>query len=121
MNDTPPKFRIWAQGGTDHIVESMQARNLELGQCLAYFTRLWNERVNTDKPAYDPYFSNNDPTNGKGFESAVAYAIADKLGFTKDQVKWTVVPFNCAVTNSVAGCCAGAAPTATTSTASGKG
>ncbi|MBL8351778.1 MAG: cytochrome P450 [Burkholderiaceae bacterium] len=32
--------------GTDKIVESMQARAIELGQCLAYFTRLWNERVN---------------------------------------------------------------------------
>jgi polar amino acid transport system substrate-binding protein len=50
--------------------------------------------VGTDKPAYPPYFEDDDPTNGKGFESAVAYAIADKLGFTKDEVKWTVVPFN---------------------------
>src|SRR5919107_814339 len=36
----------------------------------------------------------DDPANGKGFESAVAYAIADKLGLPKDKVKWTVVPFN---------------------------
>src|SRR5919107_395880 len=36
----------------------------------------------------------DDPANGKGFESAVAYAVADELGFTKDKVKWTVVPFN---------------------------
>jgi polar amino acid transport system substrate-binding protein len=50
--------------------------------------------VATDKPAYPPYFADDDPTNGKGFESAVAYAIADQLGFTKDEVKWTVVPFN---------------------------
>jgi polar amino acid transport system substrate-binding protein len=50
--------------------------------------------VGTDKPAYPPYFENDKPENGKGFESAVAYAIASKLGFTKDQVKWTVVPFN---------------------------
>jgi polar amino acid transport system substrate-binding protein len=50
--------------------------------------------IGTDKPAYPPYFSKDDPTNGKGFESAVAYAIADKLGFTKDEVKWSVVPFN---------------------------
>jgi len=32
--------------GTDRIVESAEARSAELGQCLAYFTRLWNERVN---------------------------------------------------------------------------
>jgi polar amino acid transport system substrate-binding protein len=50
--------------------------------------------VGTDKPAYPPYFEDDDPTNGKGFESAVAYAIAEKLGFTQDEVKWTVVPFN---------------------------
>jgi polar amino acid transport system substrate-binding protein len=50
--------------------------------------------IATDKPAFPPYFEDNDPTNGKGFESAVAYAIADQLGFTKDEVKWTVVPFN---------------------------
>src|SRR3954453_15911820 len=50
--------------------------------------------VGTDKPAFPPYFEDNDPTNGKGFESAVAYAVAQKLGFSKDEVKWTVVPFN---------------------------
>jgi polar amino acid transport system substrate-binding protein len=50
--------------------------------------------VGTDKPAYPPYFEDDDPTNGKGFESAVAYAVADKLGFTPDEVKWVVVPFN---------------------------
>src|SRR5262245_1736263 len=50
--------------------------------------------VGTDKPAFPPYFEDDDPTNGKGFESAVAYAIADQLGFDKSEVKWKVVPFN---------------------------
>jgi len=50
--------------------------------------------VGTDKPAYEPYFADDDPSNGKGFESAVAYAVAEELGFTKDEVKWTTVPFN---------------------------
>jgi polar amino acid transport system substrate-binding protein len=50
--------------------------------------------VGTDKPAYPPYFEDDDPSNGKGFESAVAYAVADKLGLAADKVKWTVVPFN---------------------------
>jgi polar amino acid transport system substrate-binding protein len=50
--------------------------------------------VATDKPAYPPYFEDNDPTNGKGFESATAYAIADELGYAPEDVKWTVVPFN---------------------------
>lgn len=50
--------------------------------------------IGTDKPAYPPWFSNDDPTNGKGFESAVAYAVADTLGFAKDAVTWKTVPFN---------------------------
>jgi polar amino acid transport system substrate-binding protein len=50
--------------------------------------------IGTDKPAYPPYFEDDKPTNGKGFESAVAYAVAQQLGFTKDEVKWIVVPFN---------------------------
>ena len=50
--------------------------------------------VATDKPAYPPYFENDDPTNGKGFESATAYAIANQLGYAKSDVKWVTEPFN---------------------------
>ncbi len=50
--------------------------------------------IGTDTPAYPPYFSDDDPTNGEGFESAVAYAVADKLGFMPADVVWEVVPFN---------------------------
>jgi polar amino acid transport system substrate-binding protein len=50
--------------------------------------------VATDKPAYPPYFSDDKPENGKGFESAVAFAIGKQLGFAPSQVKWTVEPFN---------------------------
>ena len=50
--------------------------------------------VATDSPAYAPWFDNNTPADGKGFESAVAYAVAAKLGFSKSQVKWVVEPFD---------------------------
>jgi polar amino acid transport system substrate-binding protein len=50
--------------------------------------------VGTDSPAYDPWFRHNDPTNGQGYESAVAYAVARQLGFDKGAVTWTKVPFN---------------------------
>ncbi len=50
--------------------------------------------IATDKPAYPPYFEDDDPTNGRGFESAVGYAIADKLGFDQGSVKWTTEAFN---------------------------
>ena len=50
--------------------------------------------VATDDPAFPPYFEDNDPTNGEGFESATAYAIADQLGYSEDDVEWTVEAFN---------------------------
>ncbi|MFF7780158.1 ABC transporter substrate-binding protein [Streptomyces tanashiensis] len=50
--------------------------------------------IATDSPAYEPWFDSNTPSNGKGFESAVAYAVAGKLGFARDQVTWVVEPFS---------------------------
>jgi polar amino acid transport system substrate-binding protein len=60
--------------------------------------------VGTDNPAYPPWFAGgtksgskwkiNDPTTGKGYESAVAYAVATQLGFSQNEVHWTYVPFN---------------------------
>jgi polar amino acid transport system substrate-binding protein len=50
--------------------------------------------VATDSPAYPPWFVNNKPSNGQGYESAVAYAIASNLGFTDAQVKWVTEPFD---------------------------
>ncbi|GGU22499.1 ABC transporter substrate-binding protein [Nocardioides albus] len=54
--------------------------------------------IGTDSPAYEPWFSENDPSNGKGFESAVAYAVADRLGFAKDDVVWVKQAFNTSYT-----------------------
>jgi polar amino acid transport system substrate-binding protein len=59
--------------------------------------------IGTDNPAYPPWYAGgthssqwkiNDPNDGKGYESAVAYAIAKKLGYAKSQVKWIYTPFN---------------------------
>jgi polar amino acid transport system substrate-binding protein len=59
--------------------------------------------VGTDNPAFPPWFEGTeefepwDPTTEptkKGYEQETAYAIAEQLGFTDAEVKWTVVPFN---------------------------
>ena len=52
--------------------------------------------VATDNPVYTPWFVSNTPSNGKGYESAVAYAIASQLGFAKSQVVWVHEPFTSA-------------------------
>jgi polar amino acid transport system substrate-binding protein len=50
--------------------------------------------IGTDTPAYPPYFVDDTPSNGKGFESAVAYAVAEQLGFAATDVTWVTVPFD---------------------------
>ena len=59
--------------------------------------------IGADNPAFPPWFGGaektkpwkvSDPYSGKGYESAVSYAVARQLGFTKAQVKWTIVLFN---------------------------
>jgi polar amino acid transport system substrate-binding protein len=44
-----------------------------------------------------PWFVGDVPANGKGFESAVAYAVAGKLGYQPSEVEWVRVPFNAAI------------------------
>jgi polar amino acid transport system substrate-binding protein len=50
--------------------------------------------IATDNPDFPPWIIHNDPTNGKGYEGALAYAVADRLGFSASEVKWLTVPFN---------------------------
>ena len=53
--------------------------------------------IGTDNPAYPPWFVDNKPANGKGFEAAVAYNVAERLGYPAPNVTWTQVPFNNAI------------------------
>ena len=80
-------------GGTSCTPSTMQT--LHAGQLT----------IGTDNPAYYPYFAggpghewsgqyNNDPYKDKGFEDAVAYAVAKQMGYSPSQVKWSVTHFN---------------------------
>lgn len=44
--------------------------------------------ISTSEPAFEPWMVDNDPANAEGFESAVAYAVADELGFDAGDVTW---------------------------------
>jgi polar amino acid transport system substrate-binding protein len=50
--------------------------------------------IATDEPVYEPWFVDDKPTNKKGFESAVAYAVATKLGYADADVKWARAHFD---------------------------
>ncbi|WP_434969110.1 transporter substrate-binding domain-containing protein [Microbacterium sp. bgisy207] len=53
--------------------------------------------IATGQTAYEPYVIGDDPASGEGFEAALAYAIADKLGFTADDVEWVRTSFESAI------------------------
>ncbi|WP_062077990.1 ABC transporter substrate-binding protein [Demequina globuliformis] len=53
--------------------------------------------IATGEPAYEPWMVEDDPTNGEGFESAVAYAVATELGYLPEDVEWVRTSFETAI------------------------
>ena len=81
------------------------AEPAQSGSCAKANLNLVNEgrlSLATDNPAFPPWWGGaakkpwevSNPASGKGYESAVAYAVARQLGFSKAQVSWSAVPFN---------------------------
>jgi polar amino acid transport system substrate-binding protein len=57
--------------------------------------------IGTGNPAYSPWVLNDSPESGEGFEAAVAYAVAEKLGFAKEDVIWVRTTFDEAIAPGV--------------------
>jgi polar amino acid transport system substrate-binding protein len=53
--------------------------------------------IATGNPDYEPWFIGNQPSNGKGFEGAVANAVAKKLGYSGADIVWTRTGFDEAI------------------------
>lgn len=53
--------------------------------------------VATSDPVFPPWMMDNDPSNGEGFESALVYAIAEKMGFAPEDVVWVRETFDQAI------------------------
>lgn len=53
--------------------------------------------IATGEPAYAPWVIDNKPESGEGFESAVAYAVAEEMGYKADDVVWVRTPFDSAI------------------------
>jgi polar amino acid transport system substrate-binding protein len=86
-----------SSGGTGTVTSSCAKDNLNL-------VSTDQLTIGTDNPAYPPWFGGpekapwkvSDPRSGQGFESAVAYAVAKQIDFSRNEVRWVVVPFNTA-------------------------
>ena len=53
--------------------------------------------VGTGEPAYYPWVIDDAPESGEGFEAAVAYAVAEELGFAEEDVVWVRTTFEQAI------------------------
>ncbi|WP_336658482.1 ABC transporter substrate-binding protein [Leucobacter sp. USHLN153] len=53
--------------------------------------------IATGEPAYAPWVMNDDPESGEGFEAAVAYAVAEEMGYAEDDVEWVRTSFDAAI------------------------
>src|SRR5690242_8808611 len=51
----------------------------------------------TDQPVYPPWYMGDNPASGEGFEAALAYAVAAKMNYAREDVRWVRVPFNAAL------------------------
>jgi polar amino acid transport system substrate-binding protein len=51
----------------------------------------------TDQPVYPPWYMGDNPASGEGYGAAVAYAVAAKMKYARDDVRWVRVPFNAAL------------------------
>lgn len=53
--------------------------------------------IATGEPAYYPYVIDDAPESGEGFEAAIAYAVAEELGFAPEDVVWVRTSFEAAI------------------------
>jgi len=53
--------------------------------------------VATGNPAYFPWVMDDTPESGAGFEAAVAYAVAEEMGFAAENVTWVRTSFDEAI------------------------
>ena len=53
--------------------------------------------IATGNPAYFPWVIDDAPESGQGFEAAVAYAVANAMGFENPQVEWVRSSFDQAI------------------------
>ena len=90
-------------GGTSHTPSTTNTAAASCAKSQLTLVKAGLLTVGTDNPAYPPWYAGgtkssfwevNDPSTGKGYESATAYAVAKQLGFGPSEVHWTYVPFN---------------------------
>lgn len=72
---------------------TLTAGRLTIGTDNPAYSPYWLPRKGGNKPPWDTEFS-GDPTTGTGFEGAVAWALAQRLGYAPEAIDWVAVKFD---------------------------
>ncbi len=94
MKSTHKKF--WITIASVTLIASLSACSKSSSQATGCTDTVTPDTLTiaTGNPAYSPWVEDDKPESGKGFEAAVAYAVAEKLGYAKDAVTWVRTPFD---------------------------
>lgn len=96
MSRTPRFARVAAALGAATIALTLAACTPATETTSEYVTD-GKLTIGTGQPAYYPWVIDDAPESGEGFEAAIAYAVADQLGFAKDDVVWVRTTFDEAI------------------------
>ena len=88
---------LTAAGGTDTAQDAGDNTQANSGDLTQQTVTPGKLTIATGDPAYEPWVLNDDPESGEGYEAAVAYAVAEQLGFDADDVVWTRTTFDAAI------------------------
>ncbi len=88
------------EAATDTTVAVTETTVAAGGECAVDSLALFEAgklTIATGDPVFPPWMIDDDPTNGQGFESAVAYALAEQMGFAAEDVQWVRTGFDEAI------------------------
>ena len=97
MSATRRLRRIGALAGAGALLVSLAACSAAPEESSSATLTEGKITVATGEPAYYPYVLDDAPDSGEGFEAAVAYAIAEELGFAPEDVIWVRTTFEAAI------------------------
>jgi len=89
--------RIGALAGVGALLVSLAACSAATEDSTSATLTQGKLTIATGEPAYYPYVLDDAPESGNGFESAVAYAIADEMGYSSEDVVWVRTTFEAAI------------------------
>ncbi|KFI47244.1 ABC transporter substrate-binding protein [Bifidobacterium biavatii] len=86
-----------ACGSSNNANDSSTSTNADSSDITQQTVKPGKLTIATGDPAYEPWVMNDKPESGEGFEAALAYDVAEKLGFNKSDVVWTRTTFDSAI------------------------